>query len=86
MPGRSRESRDWSEGGGSIVLYDDPVVIDFDGAGAVVGDHLAKDLIYHAFILEAGEVVYFFEVKGVDRVAGFIDTPDLDIHGQMAPL
>jgi hypothetical protein len=70
----------------SIVLYDDPVLIDFDSAGAVVGDHLAKDLVNHAFILEAGEVVHFVQVKGVDGVAGFIDTPDFDIHGQMAPL
>jgi hypothetical protein len=61
-------------------------VVDFDGAGPFVGDHLAADLIHNAFIDKAGQVVDCFQVSGIDGITGFVDTPDLDIKGQMAPL
>jgi hypothetical protein len=69
-----------------VVLYDDPVLVYFDDTGAVVGDHLIEYLIYYAFILKTGEIVNFIEVERVHGIAGFVDTPDLNILGQMGPL
>jgi hypothetical protein len=70
----------------SIFFYEDLVVVDFDDPRAVVGDHLVKHLIHYTFILESCEIIDFFEVKGIDGIAGFIDTPDLYILGQVRPL
>jgi hypothetical protein len=69
-----------------IILYDDLVLVDFDDAGAVFGEHFPVNFIYDAFVLELGEVIDLIQVKGIDRVAGFVDTLDLNIHGQMAPM
>jgi hypothetical protein len=61
-------------------------VVDFDGPRAVIGDHLVEHLIHYTFILESCEIVDFFDVKGVDGIAGFVDTPYLNVLGQVCPL
>lgn len=70
---------------GSIVLNDNLVLIDFDDAGTVVGKHLMVDLIDHGFILEAGEIIYFFDLQGIYKITGFIDETDLDVVWKMTP-
>ena len=71
---------------GLVVLDDDLVLVDFDDPRAVVGYHLVEYLIHYAFILEPGEIVDFIEVKGIDGITGFVDTPDLNVLGQVGPL
>ena len=70
---------------GSIVLYDHLILIDFDDAAAVIGQHLVINFVDDTFILEPGEVVDFIQLQRIDQVTGFIDQSDLDIGGEMAP-
>jgi hypothetical protein len=63
------------------VFNDNLVLVYFYDTGAVVGEHLVIDLINHGFILEAGEIVYFFDLEGIDEITGFVYQSDLDVVG-----
>ena len=70
----------------SLIVFDnDLVLIDFDNAGAVVGQHLVEDLIDDAFILKTGEIIYFLDLERVDEISGFVDESDLNVVRQVAP-
>jgi len=56
-----------------IVLYDDLILVNFDNAGTVIGEHLVVYFIHHAFVLETGEVIYLIQLERIDQIAGFID-------------
>jgi hypothetical protein len=56
-----------------IVLYDDLILVNFDYAGAVIGEHLVVYFIHYAFVLETREVIYLIQLQGIDQIAGFID-------------
>ena len=61
------------------------MLVDFDNARSVIGQHLVIDFVDDTFILEPGEVIDFLQLHRIDQVTGFIDQSDLDIGGQMAP-
>jgi hypothetical protein len=69
-----------------VLFYDDLVVVYFDDAGTVVGDHLVVYFIHYAFIQEPGEIVDFIELKGVESVTGFVDALNSDIQGRVGPV
>jgi hypothetical protein len=76
------DGRGWWE---LIFFYNNLVIIDFDNAFLIGGQHSLQHLIYHAFIDKSREIVYFIDLVRVDTIAGFIDEPDLNVRGKMVP-
>jgi hypothetical protein len=68
-----------------IVPYNDLILVDFDNARSVIGQHLVINFIDDTFILEPGEIIDFIQLQRIDEVTGFVNQSDLDISGQMAP-
>jgi len=64
-----------------IFPYNNFILVNFNYATAIISQHLVINFIYNGFILEACEIIYFFNLKGIYKITLFVNEADLDIVG-----
>jgi len=68
-----------------VLPYDHSILVHFDYAGSIVGQHLVVHFIDHTFVLESRKIIYFFQLERIDEISVFVDQSDGNVLGQMSP-